>query len=308
MFKAAIDIGSNSMLLLIIEKKSDGNFKEVADESRVTALGKDLDLNKVFCESSMAASRKAFSDFEKTLTHFKIATKDVIVTATEASRVALNAKIFFDEIKDKHGFLITTINGEGEAFYTAKGVMKGLSDQDEVSVIMDIGGASTELILIDRTLMKIKESISLPIGSVRANDWLNTSKENFDQKLQKILKTDNTLNMYKAKKLVCVAGTMTSIGAMVKQLDEYQSKVVHNLIFNRSDFDALISTLPEDSSILLRSYPYLGKRAKTIKAGALVAQEIADKLCVETFEISTYGLRYGVVLSEGIDDEFKILQ
>mgnify|MGYP001438253593 CR=1 FL=1 len=211
MRRASIDIGSNSVLLLAAEVNEQGMMtKEILNESFITSLGKDLDVTKRFHPDSMHATYEALGAYKKMLEGIQFPVENVIVTATEASRVATNSREFFQKIKSELGFNIQIITSEGEAYYTALGVVSSFSKENDKIVVMDVGGASTELIRMNLNPFKIVETISLPVGSVRATDW--TKKGEFEDKMQAILSPD--LSSYHTETLICVAGSMTALASM----------------------------------------------------------------------------------------------
>ena len=112
MRRASIDIGSNSVLLLAADLDESGNkiLSELLDLSHITSLGKDLDKTKKFHTDSMNATYNALVEYKKELKKINIFPETVLVTATEASRVATNASEFFLKIKEELGFKITIIN------------------------------------------------------------------------------------------------------------------------------------------------------------------------------------------------------
>ena len=304
MRRASIDIGSNSVLLLAAELDESGNkiLSELLDLSHITSLGKDLDKTQKFHPDSMNATYNALLEYKTELQKFNILPESVIVTATEASRVATNAAEFFLKIKDELGFKITIINSEGEAYYTALGVASGILDSPSV-VIMDIGGASTELIKVELNPFNIISSISLPIGSVRATDWL---KENcFEQKTKEIFSLN--FNHYETKSLVCVAGGMTTMAAMYLGLKEFDPKKVDGLSLT---FDSLklfaVDLQKTNRDNLLLLFPFLGKRVEVISAASKVAVMFGSRLKIETIKISTRGLRYGTILKGEINVKFTV--
>jgi exopolyphosphatase/guanosine-5'-triphosphate,3'-diphosphate pyrophosphatase len=127
MRRASIDIGSNSVLLLAVELDSKGMItKELLNESFITSLGKDLDATKKFHPDSMKATYEALCEYKKMLNKINYLIENVIVTATEASRVSTNSREFFKRIKDEIGFNIQIISSDGEAYYTALGVVSSL--------------------------------------------------------------------------------------------------------------------------------------------------------------------------------------
>jgi len=304
MVKAVIDIGSNSTLLLIAKKSESGEVIELENESEVTALGKDLDKNGVFCQESMELARTVLTRYKKIIDKHSIDIGDVWMSATEASRVAKNAKDFYKEIEKELGLKVSIISGEGEAYYTALGVAKGIKASSNDSIILDVGGASTEFIRIEQKgSFKIKESISIPVGSVRGTDWLKNGSDYFsklvDENLEKYTKN------YKSKELIAVAGTMTSLSAMIQKCKEFSPEKIHNHECRLEDLIELENDIKDLSvSDIGSKFPFLGKRAQTIHGGLKVIIKIGKFLSVEKFIVSTYGLRYGVFLSGEINEQF----
>ncbi len=298
MLKASIDIGSNTTLLLIAKIK-DGLMTIIEDHSVVTALGRDLDKNKVFIESSMADTYKTLSEYKEILKRHRLSPEETIITATEASRVALNAPEFYQRIKKELGFDVQIISSDQEAYYTALGVSwMSKKNNNDLLHVLDIGGASTEIIKLKCEPFSKLSSLSLPIGSVRATDWLEGNR--YKEELAAILSRVD-LKAYEAEQLVCVAGSMTSVGAMIKGLNSFEADLVNGLHLSLADFNTFVNNLQKYSGTELeKKYPFLGKRARTIYAGALIARDLAVELKVKSLSISTAGLRHGTIIAGGI--------
>jgi exopolyphosphatase / guanosine-5'-triphosphate,3'-diphosphate pyrophosphatase len=298
--RSSIDMGSNSVLLLIGKIEGEG-LSEIVDQSRVTSLGKDLDLNKVFIQESMDKTYQALSDYKKIIEKHELKTSDTIITATEASRVAKNAKEFFNKIQNELGFNIKLISSEGEAFYTGKGISLGESETKE-KIIIDLGGASTELIKISLNPFTIVCSISLPFGSVRAQDWIE--KNTLNQNIKDIL-SKNDLSNYLHSRPLFVAGTMTSLACIMKSLTSFDASQINGQVFSLKEFNACIEEVTQVScSELLARFPYLGKRANTVAAGGQVISSLARVIGVENLEISTLGLRHGTLFEGEINGRY----
>ena len=302
MRRASIDIGSNSVLLLAVELDDTNNIvKELLNESFITSLGKDLDVTKKFHPDSMKATYEALLAYKKLLDQIKFPINEVIATATEASRVSTNSREFFDKIKRELGFNIQIISSEGEAYYTALGVMTSLKNHHGSIVVMDIGGASTELIKIETSPFKIHSSVSLPVGSVRATDW--KSKGEFEDRLSEILMLD--MNEYETSILVCVAGSMTALASMYLGQREYVDSKVEGMQISFKSFCEFSRDLQKTTvENLLMLFPFLGKRAPMVAGGAHVAELIGTKLKIDTMKVSTRGLRYGTVCTGGINEQY----
>ena len=299
MRRASIDIGSNSVLLLAVDLDDAGLIvSEVLNESFITSLGKDLDATKRFHPDSMQATYEALKTYKGLLDKIKFPVDQVIATATEASRVSTNSREFFKKIKDELGFNIQIITSDGEAYYTALGVVSSLGSLAGNIVVMDIGGASTELIKINAAPFKIESSVSLPVGSVRATDWKKAG--DFDQRLSEMLMLD--MSEYETKTLVCVAGSMTALASMYLGQREYVDSKVDGMQISFSAFQEFSHDLQKTTvENLLMLFPFLGKRAPMVAGGSHVAELIGKKLKIETMKVSTRGLRYGVVCTGGIN-------
>lgn len=301
--RASIDIGSNSVLLLIADL-THGKFQEILKRSEITALGKELDKNKKFHPDSIAATRDALASYVEDCKKHGVDPEAIIATATEAARVAENAPEFFDEIKRDLGLTIQVLTGEGEAYYSSRGILFNSKFPSDIITIMDIGGASTELIKVNTKNFQIMETISMPIGAVRASQWLEDGL--FVQNLQKVfLDFRNDLDKFQTQKLFCVAGTVTSLGNMFLEHQEFEENEVHGLVLKAEDVDGLFkkySETPADD--FLTKFPFLKKRSQSIRGGLHLVYHITHRLLVKELSISTYGLRYGTILEGKIKREY----
>lgn len=296
MIRASIDIGSNSVLLLACEFSTKIE-KEILNLSHITSLGKDLDKTGEFCKESMDATFEALKDYKEQLEKIKFSIKDTIVTATEAARVAKNSKVFFEKIKNELGFEIKIISGVQEAYYTALGVASGINSDAKECTVMDIGGASTEFIKLNLNPFIVNDSISLPVGSVRATDWKKESI--FDQKMNEILSVDT--EKYNSEILICVAGSMTSLASMYLGKKVFNDKEIDGMQIEFGEFRKFVAELQRTNvEELLLNFPFLGKRAAMVAGGAKVAELLGLKLNIKKLQISTRGLRYGVLVAGGI--------
>ena len=297
---ASIDIGSNSALLLVGELEG-SEVKVIHERAEVTSLGKNLDESKLFEEASMEATFLALSSYLELILEFNIRPCDVIVTATEASRVAKNSKDFFRKVEDKLGFKTHIISAEGEAYFTARGVSMGEKELDDFTIV-DIGGASTELIHFDKNLEKIKNFVSLKMGSARASDWISKGEcsQKMNQALVNVSKTD-----FSKQRFVWVAGTVTSIAAVSLGLLKYDSSKVHGSEVELAKLWNLRETMLElEPQEVLEKYPVLGKRSESIKGGLELVSFLMEFFDQKSFRVSNFGLRHGTLGLGRIDERF----
>ena len=301
--RASIDIGSNSTLLLIGDL-TQGNFKEISKKSEITSLGRELDSNKAFHPESMEATYLALKKFVEECDIHEISRDKIIITATEASRVAVNAIDFFNKISKELFVNIHIITSEAEAYFSTKGILYNSSFKADMITIVDIGGASTELIKVNTKKMEIFDTISLPVGAVRSTQWLKDDL--FVQNLQKIFEDFRSeLDKFQTKELHCVAGTMTSLGNMHMERKDFVEDDVHGLTLVSEDIDGLFKKYSNYSvEEFLEAFPFLQKRSGSIKGGLFLVYHLIHRLLAKELTISTYGLRYGTLLEGRIKKEF----
>lgn len=299
--RATIDIGSNTVLLLVGEVQP---FKELAKLSHVTSLGKGLDKTGNFNDESMLATFQALKEYRDICERHGIASSEIIATATEAARVAKNSRPFFERVRDELGINVQVITGKAEAELTTKGILFDSSPAAHEVVVMDIGGASTELIRVDTSAKTPKSLISLPVGSVRVSDWL--AEGTFASRLAQIFSVhSDTLDGFRSEKLYCVAGTLTSLGNMHLGHKIFVEDEVHGLQLSTDQIDQLLQLYgnwtPEQ---FLERFPFLGKRSQAILGGLLLVHHVLHRLQVQEVIVSTYGLRYGTFLEGRIKHDY----
>ena len=300
--KASIDVGSNTILLLVAEVSGGKVSRELANESRVVGLGKDLDKTGGFLPEKMDVAFNVFKEYKKIIDENSVS--EVVVTATEAARVANNSRMFFERVQKELGLKVTIISSEAEAYLSGLGVASHIDNSGNELVVMDIGGASTEFIKIKKDPFEVSSSISLPIGSVRGTDWLEN--EEFDQKVSEVLiEFEDRLPNFETGNLVCTAGTLTSLAGIFKELKTYDKKLVEGLKLTKVQLDEICENLSKrDPDGILEAYPFLGKRSLNIYAGSLIAKKLTEKLKVTDMIVSTYGVRYGSMVIDKIPEKF----
>lgn len=241
--------------------------------------------------------------FKDECDHLNIIPSEVLITATEASRVAQNAKDFFNQVTKQLGFTVTIIDAQGEAYYAALGVSLGGQWEEQQAVIIDIGGASTELIKITTHPFQLISSLSLPVGAVRLTEWIQekSDQEKWDDLLDKFVQ----ITEYKTPCLVGISGSVCAQAVIYKKLKSYCDTAIHGLEVPISDYQKFYQELlrrsPKD---LKKEFPYLNKRVPYIHAGAYILKCFADLLSAKRIHVSTYGLRQGVLFSQKIDERF----
>lgn len=303
MKKASIDIGSNSVLLSICEIEGN-SLREVASEANVTSLGRDLDRTGNLSVNGKEKTLHVLTAYREIIEDHAIGPFNLVVTGTEVLRAAKDATQFIKEIETVIGAPLILLTGEGEAHYTAMGVAYSPKIDWRDVIIMDMGGASTEFIHFNKEQGIIEKSVSLPVGAARSTEWLIGNC--FEQKMAEIFSKFD-LSDYTCENLVCVAGSMTTLAAMIAGLSAFDGDKLEGFKVERAKFDQFYESIQSlNEAEITKKYPIAATRAQTIKAGARAANDLFAQIGAKNLIVSTYGLRHGTIGAEVIDERFKV--
>jgi exopolyphosphatase/guanosine-5'-triphosphate,3'-diphosphate pyrophosphatase len=277
----AIDLGTNSTRLLVADVDG-GWVAEVARRLVITRLGEGVDERRRLLPLPIARVRNVLTDFRRELD--RLGAERVLAVGTSAVRDAENGEAFLGEIEWSYGFATSLLSGDEEAALTFRGVTAGRTLAPG-TLIVDIGGGSTELILDGRPT-------SLDVGCVRLTerfgDDLDAAAEHVRQSLPEV----------EVGAAIGVAGTITSLAALDLGLVEYDSERVHGHRLSLAAAEeqlARLADLPLDER---RRVPGLEpERAPVIVAGAVVLVEILRRYGLDEIEVSEHDLLHGVALA-----------
>ncbi len=303
MISASIDIGTNSVLLLVAGL-DDNKINVLKEMEAVPRLGKGVDENRTLHPESQQRVLDVLNRYKDFLTNnFPDSVDQTIVTATSAVRDASNREEFLDRVKKETGWKIRLLSGSEEAETTFKGALSVLPEQpNRRSVVFDIGGGSTELAYGVGT--SLKRSVSIDMGSVRFTERFfesyppgNESIQNLRNSVQQLL-ADN-FSVEENIDLIGVAGTVTSLAAIYKGLNEYDSTKLNGIQLPQDVIKEYISSFSDMLPAVIESkYPaFLTGRGEVILAGLLIMNEIISYFGKREITVSTGGIRHGILLS-----------
>lgn len=291
---AAIDIGSNSVLLLV----TDG-ARVLHDEARVVGLGRGLGERGVFRKDRMEATLELLAAYAETARGLGVEPGQVRAVATSASRRALNATTFYAEVRKRTGLAVRVIEGEEEARLTWLGGISGLELPPGPVLLCDPGGGSTEIILGEGG--HIRSKVSLEIGTVRLTEaFLGYGQVDPAALARLRAEVDRVVSGLRLDPMpraaVAVAGTATTLAAMELGLEHYDGARVHGSVLSagalRRSIDALLAASPEARRRICRPSP---ERADTLLAGAIILLRILELAKRQSWKVSDRGLRYGLL-------------
>ncbi|CAM4029517.1 Ppx/GppA phosphatase family protein [Arcobacter cloacae] len=291
-----IDIGSNSMRMVVLQKSSRFAFNLINEtKSRVKISEGCYENNGNLQEIPMQRAYESLKSFLNISNALK--SRKIICVATSALRDAPNSNVFISKVKKDLGLNIKVIDGEKEAYYG--GVAASNLLHDDTFVTVDIGGGSTEFSFVKNG--KIEKSISLNIGTVRIKE-LYFNKNNTEGAKNYIL--DNLKKIFELdieipKKVVGIGGSIRALSKIVMAKKEYPLDILHGFTYDAraeiSFFDRISRAKDNDD---LKSFGVKKDRFDTIKEGAFIFKTILEELKINEVVTSGVGVREGVYLTD----------
>lgn len=294
---AAIDIGTNSVLLLIAERQGD-QLVRVRDVATITRLGEGVDDTGRLSPAAVARTLACLRDYAETIRAEHV--DRVAAVGTSAMRDAAGGSDFVAEATAILGTEPRVISGDREAELTFAGALTSLDATGRLAVF-DIGGGSTEIIVGARagSTGSLEHAVSLDIGSVRLTERHLKSDPPTREQLEAV-RADIAAALRDAPRtrglpLVGVAGTITTLAAVAHAVDPYDGNAVHGSRLTRQDLASLLERFTSCSLEARCRIPGLHpKRADVIVAGTLVADAICASADAAFLVVSDRGVRWGL--------------
>lgn len=294
---AAIDLGSNTFLLLVADVAKGKVNKIYQDEIQVTKLGQGVHATRRFHPDALQRADQCLSHFAKLIKKEK--PDRVLAMATSAARDVTNQKALFD-LGLKHGIPIEIIPGDKEAQITFRGATYDHPAARGAAVI-DVGGGSTEVIGMNSE--GEFQGASVDVGSVRLTELFVSGHPVRSEEVQAILRyaTEKFLdekriqnNIY--REVIGVAGTPTTIAAVV-QGQPYSDEIVHGYRLSTKIMEEWLyklAAMPLEARKNLVGMDPL--RADVIVAGMAILLAATRRVGATELIVSTRGVRFGVAL------------
>jgi exopolyphosphatase/guanosine-5'-triphosphate,3'-diphosphate pyrophosphatase len=295
---ATLDVGTNTVLMLIAERDANGAVHTIADLARITRLGRGVDSSGRLDPESAAQTLAAISEFAQRARSLGV--EKIIGVATAAMRDAKDGADFIAQVKARAGVDLEIITGEAEAELSWLAVSKGLAlDPAAKVLIVDIGGGSTELIRAEpgRKL----ELVSLQLGSVRLTERFvhhdpPTAREAADLRLAVDEALQNLGWDFTPDVMIGIAGTVTTVCAVALEMTTYDPKIVHGHRLSQEDVMAAITKFGALPLAERKHLPGLeAGRADVIFAGAAILERIMGHFRLTEVVVSDQGVRWGLL-------------
>lgn len=280
-----IDIGTNSIRQLICDIYS-GNINKIQKNVEITRLGEGISKTGKLNNNSIQKSLEVIERFVE-LAQEKGA-EVIYAFATSAMRDAKNKDVFFEQI-GKLGLEVEIIDGETESLFGYIGAMRGVNKED--SLVLDIGGGSTELAYKGREFAKE----SFDIGAVRLTEKFikndpPTTEEYDEIRLHIIDTLVNSIDKYKdVQNVIGIGGTITTLAAVSQQLEIYSQEKVHGYQLKKEEIkrilDKFMSVTLEERKKIIGLQP---QRADIIIAGTVILSTILEMLSLREIIVSEW--------------------
>jgi exopolyphosphatase/guanosine-5'-triphosphate,3'-diphosphate pyrophosphatase len=305
---AAIDIGTNTVLLLVAEPGPSGPLVAVTERATVTRLGEGVDKTRRLAPAAIARTVACLEEYAKTVRDLGVARIGVV--GTSAMRDAAGGDVVRDRVRALFGVDARVLSGAEEADMAFRGAIGGLQPLPGPNLaVFDIGGGSTEVVL-GRAVegeAEITFAHSFDIGSVRLTERLVTHDPIAAAELEAVLEAARAgFGSIPALGFTTIpigtAGTMTTLAAVSLQLEPYDGARVHGHVMPVDELRAVVSRLAALPVDARRAVPGMEpKRADVIVAGGCIALALLDHWRVAEVRVSDRGVRWGLaeVLAQG---------
>ena len=297
-------MGTNSTRLLVAEVDDGRVTAELARESRVTRLGRGVDLAGQLAAEAVEDSCAAIAEYVAQAESLKVERTDAI--ATSAVRDATNSDAFLAELRERFGLNARTLVGAEEAQLTYQGAVAD-GGAPGTTLVIDIGGGSTELVLGSPG---VDQHVSLQVGAVRHSERHLREDPPAPAELELLATSvreamDSTVGDWTERspdKGIAVAGTATSLAAIDLALEPYDPDAVEGHVLPLKSVQRMCSQLSAVQLAERQEITGLHRdRAPTIVAGTVILIQAMRAFGLGEIMVSERDLLYGAALESAVD-------
>jgi exopolyphosphatase/guanosine-5'-triphosphate,3'-diphosphate pyrophosphatase len=295
---ACIDIGSNTILMLIAEASADGSLNILHDIGETTRLGRGLSGARLLQQESMEASIVTLKKYIALC--YKEKVDQISAIGTNALRLAKNTDQFIKRVRNECSITLRVITEREEALLTNLSVQRD-PHMPHDAIVIDVGGGSTEYIFNNAKDNSSIDTVgSLPIGAVNLTEKFIYHDPPTRSELLRLKKEiNNALNyiLFSVNQpMVAIGGSATTIAAINLGLNKYDRTMIHGYKLTMRQLKAIVTRLQCLDNESKKNIPGLSAdRADIIMAGAMIILASMEKIGSSIIYISCYGVRYGLL-------------
>lgn len=293
---ATIDIGTNTVLLLVASRGERGQLVALQEEAEITRLGQGVDRTRQLAPEAVERTRNTLLRYAKIIRAHGCSAVDVV--GTSAMRDAGGSEAIRDLVQQELGVPARVISGDEEARLTFRGALSGLTVPEGPIAVYDIGGGSTEIVLGDGEAIAFATSVD--IGSVRLTERAMPSDPPTAAELVAAEQAaeqafSHVPSLATSHAPIGIAGTMTTLAAIAMKMKDYDGARVHGSVLTLARLREITAELAQLPLAERRDVTGLEpKRADVIVAGGLIAIAVLEKLGKTEALISDRGVRWGL--------------
>ncbi len=298
---AVVDIGTNSTRLLIAEVDGEpATVRELVRSSRVTRLGDGVDAGGALSDEAAGRVLETLREYVREIESYRCEANLAVLTS--AVRDASNGEQFAEQVREL-GLDAKVLSGEQEAQLMFLGAMSGRAAAQAPTVVIDIGGGSTEFVVgVGRSA---GFHVSTPAGVVRMSERHIHTDPPADDELQALAEDTRAVFLSQlppdertpVTRGIAVAGTATSAAAIELELEPYDPERVHGHCLMLATVELLLARLAAMTEAERRQVPGLHPdRAPTIVAGMILLLEAMKAMELEQVEVSEHDILHGGAL------------
>jgi exopolyphosphatase/guanosine-5'-triphosphate,3'-diphosphate pyrophosphatase len=294
---AVVDVGTNSVKLLIGEQTADGVWRAIVDRAEVTRLGEGLRETAELGAEPMVRTVAAIADMADEALQNRVGA--IVAVGTAGMRIARNSDALISAVRDRCGIEIEVISGEDESRLAYLAVKSALGLVRGSLVVFDTGGGSSQFTFGRDD--QIEERFSVDVGAVRFTEEYGLAEvvphERLESARDAIASELEPLDGRRTPDaLVGMGGAATNLTAVAHSLKTYDPEVVQGAVLDVAEVERQIALYASRAADERRAIVGLQpKRAEVILAGALIVATVMTKLGKESFTVSDRGLRHGVL-------------
>jgi exopolyphosphatase / guanosine-5'-triphosphate,3'-diphosphate pyrophosphatase len=297
MIVASIDIGTNTLLLLVADMTNGVMTRVLCDEERIARLGRGVDEHRRLLPDTMERAAGYLRTYKQTAE--SLGAERLIAVGTSALRDAQNSAEFCSYIRETVGITIEIISGDEEAHRTYKGSISEFTGRADHFSVLDIGGGSTEV--ITGTAQSITNTQSFDLGVVRITErFLRSSPPTNDEITAANLFIAEMLEPVRSFGVsstfgIAVAGTPTTLAAMYQRLPRFDRSRVSGFVLDRAVMREMYDMMRPMTVDEIAALPQVMEgRADVVFAGVLILRQYFEITGLDGVVVSDRGLRYGI--------------
>ncbi|MDO4541962.1 MAG: hypothetical protein Q4C00_03910 [Bacillota bacterium] len=272
--RSAIDVGSNSLRLLVVDESGKLFRQEVAE----TRLGEGFRQGSI-TSGAMDRTIEVIEEWQRQLLEQDC--HELAIFATSAVRDAANRDEFCRLVKNRTGLELDILSGDEEAWYSFSGAVGSFNAPKDECLLIDIGGGSTEMALYQNGEILC---FSVPLGAVR---WKVMAKKLLSKKV-------STLDTANISNFIAVGGTATTAAAICTKTAAYSRKAIHGIKLSRKQIASLENELEAMPLTERREVVGLPEaRADIIVFGLAILGMICDLMNIKEITVSDHGILDG---------------